>query len=47
MEDTFESPGTGAVLEQYFGDIVGSAVYAVTDYATFPANPYSGSGGHR
>ena len=47
VEDTFESPGTGAVLEQYFGDLVGSAVYAVTGYATLPANPYSGSGGHR
>jgi hypothetical protein len=48
VADTFESPGTGAVLEQYFGDIGGSAVYAaVTGYATLPANPYSGSGGHR
>jgi hypothetical protein len=43
VEDTFESPGTGAVLEQDFGDLVGPAVYAaVTGYATLPANPYSG-----
>ena len=41
-ESTFESPGTGAVLEQDFGDD-GPAVYAsVTGYATLPANPYSG-----
>jgi len=41
-ESTFESPGTGAVLEQDFSD-VGPAVYtAVTGYATLPANPYSG-----
>jgi hypothetical protein len=33
----------GAVLEQYFGNLVGPAVYAaVTGYATLPANPYSG-----
>jgi hypothetical protein len=39
---TFESPGTGAVLEQDFSD-VGTAVYvAVTGYTTLPANPYSG-----
>jgi hypothetical protein len=43
VEDTFESPSTGAVLEQYFGSLVGPAVYAtVTGYATPPANPYSG-----
>jgi hypothetical protein len=43
VEDTFESPSTGAVLEQYFGSLVGPAVYAaVTGYATLPANPYSG-----
>jgi hypothetical protein len=43
VEDTFESPSTGAVLEQYFGNLVGPAVYApVTSYATLPANPYSG-----
>jgi hypothetical protein len=41
-ESTFESPGTGAVLEQDFSD-GGPAVYAsVTGYATLPANPYSG-----
>ncbi|MGH3123439.1 MAG: hypothetical protein ACRDND_20815 [Streptosporangiaceae bacterium] len=41
-ESTFESPGTGAVLEQDFTD-AGAAVYAaVTGYATLPANPYSG-----
>jgi hypothetical protein len=41
--DTFESPSTGAVLEQDFGDLVGTAVYApVTGYATLPANPYNG-----
>jgi hypothetical protein len=41
-ETTFESPGTGAVLEQDFSD-AGTAVYvAVTGYATLPANPYSG-----
>lgn len=40
--DTFESPGTGAVLEQDFGDLVGPAVYAaVTGYATTPPNPYA------
>jgi hypothetical protein len=39
---TFESPSTGAVLEQDF-DLAGIAVYtAVTGYATPPANPYSG-----
>jgi hypothetical protein len=39
---TFQSPSTGAVLEQDFG-IVGPAVYtAVIGYATPPANPYSG-----
>ena len=39
---TFESPSTGAVLEQDFSD-AGTAVYAaVTGYATIPANPYSG-----
>ena len=38
---TFESPSTGAVLEQDF-DLAGIAVYtAVTGYATLPANPYS------
>jgi hypothetical protein len=43
VEDTFESPSTGAVLEQYFGSLAGPAVYAaVTGYATLPANPYSG-----
>jgi len=43
VEDTFESPSTGAVLEQYFGSLVGPAVYAaVTGYATLPANPSSG-----
>jgi hypothetical protein len=43
VEDTFESPSTGAVLEQDFGDLVGPAVYtAVTGYATLPANPYGG-----
>jgi hypothetical protein len=41
-ESTFESPGTGALLEQDFTD-VGPAVYAsVTGYAALPANPYSG-----
>jgi hypothetical protein len=41
-ESTFESPVTGAVLEQDFSD-VGPAVYGtVTGYATLPANPYSG-----
>jgi hypothetical protein len=41
-ESTFESPGTGAVLEQDFAD-VGPALYAgVTGYATPPANPYRG-----
>jgi hypothetical protein len=40
---TFESPSTGAVLEQDWSD-VGIAVYtAVTGYATLPANPYSGA----
>jgi hypothetical protein len=39
---TFESPSTGAVLEQDFSD-AGTDVYAaVTGYATPPANPYSG-----
>ena len=39
---TFESPSTGAVLEQDFSD-AGTAVYAaVTGYATLPGNPYSG-----
>jgi hypothetical protein len=39
---TFESPSTGAVLEQDFG-IAGPAVYtAVTGYASPPANPYNG-----
>jgi hypothetical protein len=39
---TFESPSTGAMLEQDFSD-AGTAVYtAVTGYATLPANPYSG-----
>lgn len=38
---TFESPSTGAVLEQDFSD-AGTAVYtSVTGYATRPANPYS------
>jgi hypothetical protein len=42
-ESTLESPGTGAVLEQDFGDLLGPAVYAeVTGYDTPPANPYSG-----
>ena len=42
MESTFESPVTGAMLEQDFTD-AGPAVYAaVTGYATPPANPYSG-----
>ena len=42
MESTFESPGTGAMLEQDFTD-AGPAVYAaVTGYATPPANPYRG-----
>jgi hypothetical protein len=42
MESTFESPGTGTMLEQDFTD-VGPAVYAaVAGYATPPANPYSG-----
>jgi hypothetical protein len=41
-ETTFESPGTGAVLEQDFSD-GGPALYvSVTGYATLPANPYSG-----
>jgi hypothetical protein len=41
-ESTFESPGTGALLEQDFSD-AGPAVYAaVTGYDTLPANPYSG-----
>jgi hypothetical protein len=41
-ESTFESPETGAVLEQDFTD-VGPALYAgVTGYATPPANPYRG-----
>jgi hypothetical protein len=41
-ETSFESPGTGVLLEQDFSD-VGPAVYAaVTGYATLPANPYSG-----
>jgi hypothetical protein len=41
-ESTFESPGTGAVLEQDFTD-VGPALYAgVTGYPTPPANPYRG-----
>jgi len=40
---TYESPSTGVVLEQDFGDLIGAAVYtAVTGYATPPANPYSG-----
>jgi hypothetical protein len=39
---TFESPSTGAVLEQDFSD-AGTDVYAaVTGYATPPVNPYSG-----
>ncbi len=39
---TFESPSTGAVLEQDYSD-AGTDVYAaVTGYATPPANPYSG-----
>lgn len=39
---TFESPSTGAVLEQDFTD-AGSAVYtSVTGYATPPPDPYSG-----
>lgn len=43
MESTFESPGTGTVLEQGGGTEVGPGVYAaVTGYATLPANPYSG-----
>jgi hypothetical protein len=38
---TFESPATGAVLEQDFG-LAGPAVYtAVSGSATPPANPYS------
>jgi hypothetical protein len=42
-ESTFESPGTGALLEQDFTD-AGPALYApVTGSATLPANPYSGS----
>jgi hypothetical protein len=41
-ESTFESPDTGALLEQDFSD-AGPAVYAaVTGYATLPANLYSG-----
>jgi hypothetical protein len=41
-ETSFESPGTGVLLEQDFTD-VGPAVYAtVTGYAALPANPYSG-----
>jgi hypothetical protein len=41
-ESTFESPSTGALLEQDFTD-AGPALYApVTGYATLPANPYSG-----
>lgn len=42
LESTYETPSTGAMLEQDFTD-VGPAVYAaVTGYATPPANPYSG-----
>ncbi len=42
LESTFESPTTGAMLEQDFTD-AGPAVYApVTGYAAPPANPYSG-----
>ena len=42
-ESTFESPSTGALLEQDFTD-AGPALYApVTGSATLPANPYSGS----
>jgi len=41
---TFESPATGAVLEQDFSYLgIGVAVYtAATGYATLPANPYGG-----
>jgi hypothetical protein len=40
---TYESPSTGAVLEQDFSEAGGAALYtAVTGYATRPANPYSG-----
>jgi hypothetical protein len=41
---TFESPTTGAVLEQDFSYLgIGVAVYtAATGYATLPANPYGG-----
>jgi len=43
MESTFESPGTGAVLEQGGGTEAGPGVYAaVTGYAALPASPYSG-----
>jgi hypothetical protein len=43
MESTFESPGTGVVLEQGGGTEVGPGVYAaVTGSATLPANPYGG-----
>jgi hypothetical protein len=43
MESTFESPGTGAVLEQGGGPEDGPGVYAtVTGSATLPANPYRG-----
>jgi hypothetical protein len=45
---TFESPSTGAVLEQDYGfggaDVFSAEVYTgVTGYATLPANPYTSS----
>ena len=41
-QTTFESPSTGAVLEQSWSD-AGTAVYtAATGYATLPPDPYSG-----
>lgn len=42
QDTTFESPSTGAVLEQDFSD-AGTAVYVgVTGYTSLPANPFSG-----
>jgi hypothetical protein len=40
-ETTFESPTTGAVLEQDFTDVGNSVYVSVTGYATLPPNPYT------
>jgi hypothetical protein len=42
LSTTFESPSTGAVLEQDFSDAGTDVFGPVTGYATVPPDPYSG-----